>query len=161
MNHNDQAAAAKVALGNDYTQTIEVQSDKYPGLKGSITYSLPTGKDLARIAVLQHDLREGRPLEALDNLSGGLIIVMSTLAIVVNKAPDWWYRTVGEGKDAQRVAAPEMLRDTGLLWDIWGRYVTFRDETFPGQGTDAANRAAADGAEPVLAGAPAEPAAVR
>ncbi len=159
MNHNDRAAAAKVALGKEHEETIEVRSEQDPALTGAVTYSLPTGKDLMRIAIIQHDLREGRPLEALDNLSGGLAVVMSTLAVVVRRAPDWWYRTEGEGKDARRVAAPELLTDTGLLWDIWGRYVAFRG-TFPGSRVDAADREAAGGAGPALAGQAAEPAAV-
>lgn len=159
MNHNDRAAAARVALGTALEETIEVQSEKFPELKGSITFSLPNGKDLMRIAIIQHDLREGRPLESLDNLSGGLAVVMSTLAIVVRKAPDWWYQTVGEGKDARKVAAPELLKDTSMLYDIWGRFVAFRD-TFPGRGTDEPDHPAATGAQSVSAGDETQQAAV-
>jgi hypothetical protein len=159
MSHNDQAAAAKVALGIQYERTIEVASEIDPALKGSVTFSLPTGKDFMRIAVLQHDLREGRPFEELDGLSGGMLVMLSTLSVIVRRAPDWWYRTEGTGKDAKRLAAPELIADVNVLWDIWGGFVTFRD-TFPRLGNDQADGQAAGGADPLPAVQAPAPAAV-
>ena len=156
---NDGAAAAKVLLGTGYETTVDVASTLDPTIKGSVTLSLPSGKDLARIAVIQHGLREGRPLEELDMLSGGTIVALSTLAVVVRKAPDWWYRTEGEGKNAVRIPAPELLLDQQLLWQVWGRYVSFRD-SFPRRSNDDASGEAAAGAPSVPAGQEAGAAAV-
>lgn len=159
MIHNDRAAAAKVALGTEYTETIEVQSELDDRLKGKITYSLPNGKEQARIAVIQHDLREGRSLEALDPLSGGLIVMLAQLSVVVREAPSWWYRTEGIGKDTQQIAAPELIMDQALLWEIWGKFVAFRN-TFPRGGSDGADRAPSAGTGTASAREATEPAPV-
>jgi hypothetical protein len=152
-------AVAKIARGTSYETTVEVASTLNPTLTGSVTLSLPSGKDLARIAVIQHDLREGRPLEELDMLSGGTIVALSTLAVVVRKAPDWWYRTEGEGKLAVKIAAPELILDQHFIWDLWGRYVSFRDSFSDRAGNDGAGEPAV-GAQPALARAAAAPAPV-
>lgn len=143
---NLRAAAGKIALGQRYTKTVQVQSRLDETLSGSITFALPNGKDLARMGILQMDLREGRELQSFDMLTGGLIVAMSTLAVVVKDAPDWWYRVEGTTK----VAAPELLVDQKLLWDIWGEYVAFRD-SFPGRGNDLEGGEPSIGATPVQA----------
>ena len=123
---------AQVALGPDYTHTFSVKSDKDPNLVGEITVSLPNGRDLMRIAVIQYNLREGVPFESLDGFSQSAVIMLSELSVVVRQAPPWWYRTVGTGKDASKVPAPEELRDWDLINDIWGRYSKW-SKTFPGR----------------------------
>lgn len=130
---DNEVAAAKVALGVQYTQTFEVQSKKLPELKGRITVALPTQLDRMRIGVLQHALREGVPLEQLDMSTAGLAVMLSTLAVVVRDAPDWWYEIEKDtaGKVIKREPNPGAILDEELLWDIYGRYVAFRD-TFPG-----------------------------
>ena len=157
---NDRVAAAKVLLGTTYETTLDVASTMDPSLKGAITLSLPTGKDLARIAVIQHGLREGKPLDELDALSGGTIVALSTLSVVVRKAPDWWYRTEGDGKAAVQVPAPEQLRDMHLIWDIWERYVSFR-ASFSGRGDDDAASETPGGAAAAPAREETQPTAVR
>ena len=156
---NDRAVAAKIVLGTAYEKTIEVESHLVPTMCGSITFSLPSGKDLARIAILQHDLREGRPLDDLDVLSGGLMVALSTLSVIVRTAPDWWYRVEGEGKTAKRIAAPELLIDQELIWGIWGEYVAFRD-TFPRRSDTDASRTATSGTVTAPFSEEAQPASV-
>ena len=151
MAGND-AQVAQVALGPEYTHKFSVKSEKDPALTGDITVSLPNGRDLMKIAVVQYQLREGVPFEALDGFSQSAVIILSELSVVVREAPPWWYRTVGTGKDAVKVPAPEELRDWDLINDIWGRYSKWRN-TFPGRRDDQAAGGKTGGTEAVAPGA--------
>lgn len=133
--------AARVALGPNHLESVEVQSKLDPALKGTVTLSLPDGRDLMKIAVIQARMREGVPYEELDPLSRMTCTMLSTLAVVVRSAPDWWYHS--DGKGGPRIAAPERIKDLDLLWEIYGRFVAIRD-TFPGdEGADSGHRESA------------------
>ncbi|MDO8357319.1 MAG: hypothetical protein Q7U76_13090 [Nitrospirota bacterium] len=128
--------AAQVVLGSQYEEVYDVQSELNPAHKGQVAMSLPTGRDQLEIGVIQHRLRKGVPLAELDEVSGSTAIMLAVLSVVVRRAPEWWYRTVGEGKSAERVPAPEELHDMDMLWDLYGRYTALR-ATFPRQTGDA------------------------
>lgn len=135
---DSEVQAAQVALGADYTETYTVASELNPELNGAITISLPTGREHLEIGIIQHRLRKGVSLNELDEVAASTVVMLSTLSVVVRKAPDWWYRTVGKGKLAEQVPAPEDLHDMDLLWDIFGRYTALR-ATFPRKTGDAGN----------------------
>lgn len=134
--NNLAAQAAKVALGSEYSETYEIKSELDPSLCGSFTISLPTAKEHLEIGVIQHRLRKGVPLNELDSVTASAAVMLSTLSVVVRKAPVWWYRTVGEGRNAEVVPAPEDIHDMDLLWDLYGRYTALR-ATFPRKSADA------------------------
>ena len=81
--NNTAAQAAKVALGSDYSDTYELKSELDPKLSGSFTISLPTGKDHLQIGVVQHRLRNGVPLDQLDNVTASTDVMLSFLSVVV------------------------------------------------------------------------------
>jgi hypothetical protein len=141
----DAARAGQVALGTEYTESFDVASKIIPELKGSLTVAMPNGRDLMRIGVIQHRLRDGVPIEQLDINTRLTVVMLSTLAVVVRKAPDWWYDIKRDGKqrETDRVPAPELVQDMDLLWDIYGRYVAFSDNFPNGRGNLGAGEAAA------------------
>lgn len=139
---NQAAQAAKVALGTECTETFDVQSKVFPGLTGQITISIHDGRDLLKMGLIQHRLLEGVPLEELNAWTQATIQMLSTVAVVVRKAPDWWYEIVkekdpktGEEKVVSKTPAPEQVKDVDLLWEIHRRYTAFRG-SFPRSGGD-------------------------
>lgn len=130
--------AARVALGPHDVDTMEVQSKVDPALKGMVTLSLPDGRDLMKIAIIQAKMREGVPYEEFDPLSRMTCTMLSTLAVVVRSAPDWWYHS--DGKGGPRIAAPERIKDLDLLWEIYGRFVALRDNFPADEGADPGHR---------------------
>ena len=128
----DVARAGQVALGTEYTESFEVASKKIPALHGTITVAIPDGRDIMKIGVVQHRLRQGVPIEQLDTNTRLTVVMLSTLTVVVRKAPDWWYEIKRDDKQRQmdHTPAPELVKDLDLLWEIYERYVAFSD-SFP------------------------------
>lgn len=134
---NDVTAAAThhVFQGKGYTQEIAVASKVNPEWAGTITFKLPTVKDLMESAMKQVQLRGGMAPELLDGYSNFISRACAELSVVVVDAPAWWYRTESKGSKKEQIPAPELLSDIDLLVTIWEGYVAFRDN-FPGSGGD-------------------------
>jgi|GEM_PF-5023017 len=158
-----QAQAAKVALGTDVTETVSVTSDVFPELSGSITFALPDGRAILRMGLISAALRTHpdsgvvTPIDDLDAQAAGFVVMLSTLAVAVVKAPEWWYRTDATGK---LIPAPELVKDPDVISDLWGRYAEWRS-SFRRTRRDAAHHGAAGGAASVGTGAPASGVAVQ
>jgi len=157
----DTARSGQIALGIEYTESFDVSSKRVPTLQGTLTVAIPTGRDLLKIGVVQHRLREGVQIEELDPATRMTVVMLSTLAVVVRKAPDWWYdiKRDAHQRESDRTAAPELIPDMDLLWDIYGRYVAFSD-SFPDRRRDPSTGRTAEGAPTVAPGADAQHASV-
>ncbi len=129
--------------------TITVASKQDPALKGDVTLILPSGADYIKIGIAQARLRGGVPLDQLDTVSAGVVVMLSTLSVVVKQAPDWWYdikrekQPDGTEKEFNRTPAPERIKDLDVLWQLYGRWVALRDaDGSPSQPAEAATEVA-------------------
>ena len=133
MDNEAQVQAARVALGTALAHTFEVQSAIFEDMKGPITVSLPDARGVMQmgIASAKHrtDPVTGRVTlsSELDGQSKTMEVILATLTVVVTKAPHWWYREDGAGAAKRLIPAPELLQDTDLLYEIFGRYADWRE----------------------------------
>lgn len=123
----------QVFHGTSFTKSIEVASKVDPKWSGTVTFKLPTVKDLMQSAMKQVQLRGGMAPELLDAYSNFISRACAELSVVVIDAPSWWYCIESKGGKREQIPAPEMISDIDLLLTIWEGYVAFRD-TFPASG---------------------------
>lgn len=93
-------------LTNSWTFSIDMTVPSGETYKGTFTVHRPTIGERVRIGILEAQKLAG--LNNVDVVTQGIVHMLATLEVVIDKAPVWW--------------KPEELRDLEVLQAVWQEY---------------------------------------
>lgn len=120
--------ADKVALGSRFTTILKIANDPaFPEYAGEVEARYPSTGDLIAIEVRMTRMLGGYAPEQIPQ-AAYVARMIATLAVIVQKAPAWWY--VRDELGGGLIPAPELCKSADVLTRLFTDFSGWSDNFF-------------------------------